>query len=1010
MRFIYILIHLLCLSRLVVAQDNYQVTSYGVDDGLPQSSIWDITQDRNGFLWVSTSDGLCRFDGYNFKVYKNNPHDSNSICGNRDHRFYTDSSGVMWIICWNGVSIYNEQFDNFTTIFKYEPALPTDNFNTVFGEDERYIWAGLSNYGLIKADKRTHTVTQVRYAGTIDLAKEQAWSGGFVERGRIWLCTGAGGYVYEIGGNKIYQLGEDRSLTSIFNLNDSEALAGGDQSLTLIKKQTLKFKKTPVDLNNNYPQIIVNMLSESKDEVILACHKGVFYFDLRTFKMVKSIQSFDSQQKNKYAFARCIFKDRAKNLWIGTNGDGLKKINFPYKKFLAYNSHSPVSNLVKSIYADSQHLFVGYFNNGLDIFDRKTGFIKNMAITGWEIGIGNNVYALCNLSPDELILHSVSYNKINLYNPKTGAIKSITHLLTALVPEIGEMPTMYPFCIRTRKGRILTIAGEYLIWLNEPESPSVRPSILRKFEGETPGCAFEDEKGDLWIGTMNCVYCYDGSRWTKVVLPENVQVKSINKDLNGNLWIGTVKGIYLLDSNRNVRQYFNEANGMLANQFVYGLLRDNDGNMWFSHNKGLSVYLVKEKKFRHYFKEDGLQSSEFNTNSYFKSEDGMLFFGGINGVNAFYPHDIQDNPVIPEVRITTIKLFDEPLKTKSAYWNIHELTLPYTDNSLSFEFAALEFTNPRKNEYAYMMEDLDKDWIKAGDKRFARYAAIPPGNYTFKVKASNNDGLWQENPTCISITIVPPYWQQWWFRILAILFFVFCIAGIIIWIQRQRHRKQIRAMELSKKIQLERERISRDLHDTVGTQLSLISNNIEWVAHPLKVISEGEKEEKLQFVNNTARDIIATLRETIWALSKEQISLEEFSDKLKAFVQRQFLVYPDIALKFREEISEQIILGPSEALNLFRICQEAIANALKYAEASNISIDIQNTEGRYRISIIDDGKGFDVNSVDASLHNGLENMKYRAADISSTIEINSVIGKGSRVLIIKNRADAVLNR
>ncbi len=1010
MRFLFIVILLQCLSQVVVAQDNYQVTSYGVDYGLPQSSIWDITQDRNGFLWVSTSDGLCRFDGYNFKVYKNNPHDSNSICGNRDHRFYKAKDGKLWIVCWNGISLYNDLTDNFTTIFTYEPALPTENFNTIFGEDDQYIWVGLSNCGLVTVDKKSKKSTIIRYASGVDLSLQKTWLTGFILNNQIWLCSDNGSYIFNIADNAISHIGDDRSLVSLLNLNDSEVLAGGDRSLTIFKKHTLRYTNIPVKLDNNNSELIVDMIAGSGDQIILACYNGLYYYNIISNKIIKCIRSFDTQQKNKYAFARCLFRDCSKNLWIGTNGDGLKKINYPYKNFHAYNSHSEISNVVKCIFADSQNIYVGYFGNGMDIFDREKGFVKNLAFIEPKLGNVNNVYAVCHLHSNDFVLHCDSYNRIFTYNSATGARKLITPLLEPLLPGLAQMPTMYPLCIRDSKRRIITNVGEFLLYLTEPFSIDIKPTLLHHFAGETINCCYEDEKGNLWVGTMNCLYFFNGTEWTKVNLPENVQVKTINKDIDGNLWVGTVKGIYVMNAGRKIVQYFSEANKVLANQFVYGLLRDNDGNMWFSHNKGLSVYLVKEKKFRHYFKEDGLQSSEFNTNSYFKSEDGMFFFGGINGVNAFYPHDIQDNPVIPEVRITTIKLFDEPLKTKSAYWNIHELTLPYTDNSLSFEFAALEFTNPRKNEYAYMMEDLDKDWIKAGDKRFARYAAIPPGNYTFKVKASNNDGLWQENPTCISITIVPPYWQQWWFRLLAILFFVCCIAGIIIWIQKQRHRKQIRAMELSKKIQLERERISRDLHDTVGTQLSLISNNIEWVAHPLKVISEGEKAEKLQFVNNTARDIIATLRETIWALSKEQISLEEFSDKLKAFVQRQFLVYPGIALKFREEINEQIILGPSEALNLFRICQEAIANALKYAEASNISIDIQNTEGRYRISIIDDGKGFDVNSVDVSLHNGLENMKYRAADISSTIEINSVIGKGSRVLIIKNRADAVLNR
>jgi len=233
------------------------------------------------------------------------------------------------------------------------------------------------------------------------------------------------------------------------------------------------------------------------------------------------------------------------------------------------------------------------------------------------------------------------------------------------------------------------------------------------------------------------------------------------------------------------------------------------------------------------------------------------------------------------------------------------------------------------------------------------------------------------------------------------LLVILCLSGIIIWIQRIRHRREIRALELRQKIQLERERISRDLHDTVGTQLSLISNNIEWVAHPLKEISDNEKAEKLQFVNDTARDIIGTLRETIWAFNKQQITLKEFSDKLKAFVQKQLSIYPEIILNFNEQIDQNVVLGPSEALDLFRICQEAIANALKYANARVIDITIANVDGKYKLAIDDDGKGFDINSVDPAVQNGLENMKFRAQDVGSILVIRSEQGKGTHITIAK---------
>ncbi|RYZ50615.1 MAG: hypothetical protein EOP49_13620, partial [Sphingobacteriales bacterium] len=503
----------------------------------------------------------------------------------------------------------------------------------------------------------------------------------------------------------------------------------------------------------------------------------------------------------------------------------------------------------------------------------------------------------------------------------------------------------------------------------------------------------------IWVGTPNGVFRLKNRQVTRGAIPETIFVKCISQDSRGHIWIGTLGGIYVLDGNGKVLEHYTDQNG-LTNQFIYGILQDGQGNMWCSHNKGLSIYRMSSGKFRHYDHTDGVQSNEFNTGAYFKAADGELFFGGINGLNAFAPEEIKDNPTKPEVIITSIKLFDVPLRTDTAHWNIRTLTLPHEQNSLSFEFAALEYTNADKNQYAYMMEGVDEQWINSG-RRFARYAALPPGRYVFKVKASNNDGVWQDKPTEIVINIIPPVWQRLWFRVLSAFFAIGSLAAFITWVQRQKHKRQIRTLELQQKIQLERERISRDLHDAVGTQLSLVSNNIEWVTHPLKDLSETEKTEKLQFANTTARDIIATLRETIWALNKEIITYEGFSDKLKGFIQKQLMLYPHIQLNYTEQLGDGIELGPSEALNLFRICQEVIANSLKYAQASMLDIQLKNEQGKYQVIIVDNGIGFDPESVDTELQNGLENIRYRAGDIDARLKLDSVPGKGTRVAIFK---------
>ncbi len=969
--------------------------AYGIDDGLPQSSIWSITQDRNGFLWVGTSDGACRFDGYNFTLYRNDPKDPNSIVGGFYFRFYVDSVGALWVITQNGVSLYNEVKDNFTPIFLYDKQYTSGNYNCIFGEDKQNIWCGITAHGILKIDKRTHVTSIVKNTGYEKPSQFKSWQNGFVSKGKIWISgSDENCHVYDIASG-LFETPEMPPVSKLADYNDSEVLAATGNKLLLINKMNGSYHEIPFIYTNASNERIKDIIVSSPTEVLLATTLGLIFLDTRTWKQTKIIRSFRRDRERSYINLQCLYKDRSGNLWVGTNGDGLKKIAAPFKKFRFYSSFNDSSNLVKAIYAGEKQLYVGYFGNGLDIFDREHGFIRNANFKSTAL---KHVYAITAIDSNSLLLNLATLNMIHAYSPELQKLSPLTFGIKTLHGRLLT-PNDHPFFLKV-PGGFITAVGDDLLSFELGKRGVANAGVIHCFNGESLTCAFTDSRNRLWVGSINGVHYLENGQPGKIALPEVVHVKSINEDNKGNIWVGTIRGIYVIDSSTKIARYYSENNG-LSNRFVYGILRDDDGNMWFSHNKGLSEYNTTTNTFRHFTKEDGLQSNEFNTGAYFKAGDGTLFFGGIYGTNGFNPSEIKNNPYLPPVKVTRILLFDKPMRSGMAHWNINALTLPYTQNSISFEFAGLEYTDPSQNQYTYIMEGLDHSWISSGDKRFARYPALPPGNYTFKVKASNNDGIWQTEPAIIAITIVPPFWQQFWFRLLALLFFTGCIALVFLWLQRQRHKRQMRAIELQHRIQLERERISRDLHDNVGTQLSLISNNIEWIEHPLVTVSDEEKADKLHYVNQTARDIIATLRETIWALNKEQISLEEFTDKLKAFTQKQLAIYPDIELKFDEEMTAPLVLGPSEALNLFRICQEAIANSLKHAMATVIRIHIVSGGGKYTISISDNGRGFDTTSVNPSVQNGLENMKYRAADIGSTLTIHTAKDKGTSVTIAK---------
>lgn len=325
------------------------------------------------------------------------------------------------------------------------------------------------------------------------------------------------------------------------------------------------------------------------------------------------------------------------------------------------------------------------------------------------------------------------------------------------------------------------------------------------------------------------------------------------------------------------------------------------------------------------------------------------------------------------------------------------MTLSYTDNTLAFEFAGLEFTEPTKNQYAWRMTGIDKDWVYLGNQRFTRYANMPPGEYTFEVKASNNDGVWNETPTTLSITIVPPYWQTWWFRLLELAAGIGAVAIIVYLILRQRYNRKLRALEVEHQIQHDRERISRELHDNIGTQLSQLSSSLDWAGH--NPLSESEKQSIITSGLQTTKEVISDLRESIWALKKTEIPFTEFADKLKTSLNGFAHAGKAIPINFEEYLNGNT-LGSEEALDLLRICQEAVHNSLKHSGCSEVKLSIRAEGKGYQIKIDDNGRGIDPES-NHNGHYGIENMKERAKQIGAQLTIISNKEKGTTVMVSK---------
>jgi signal transduction histidine kinase len=396
----------------------------------------------------------------------------------------------------------------------------------------------------------------------------------------------------------------------------------------------------------------------------------------------------------------------------------------------------------------------------------------------------------------------------------------------------------------------------------------------------------------------------------------------------------------------------------------------------------------------------GLQENEFNSSSCVKTASGKFFFGGVNGITAFYPDALSATNDTPTINMTRLVVDDSVYSFPAGKWTGDSIFLAYNNNHLQFDFAALGLLNVNEYNYRYRIKNFEASWQTTRNPAGIRYT-LNPGTYALEIECSpllSSRSVFYKK---FFIVIDPPWWQTWWFRVGTFILLFSSMGLTFRQYNRWKYIRKIRDLQLQNELQNDRERISRELHDNIGTQLSYISSNVDWLLDAPVSFSREEGVKRLSVVNDTAKHLVSDLRETIWAMKKESIQLDELADKLKSFFQSQCVLRPNMEINVEEQIMKNIRLSPTAALNIFRICQEAIVNSIKHANGGNISLGIRSgPQEDFAIIVEDDGKGFRQHA-DFPGHYGLENMRHRATELGAVLSIDSVPGKGTRVSLIK---------
>jgi len=531
-------------------------------------------------------------------------------------------------------------------------------------------------------------------------------------------------------------------------------------------------------------------------------------------------------------------------------------------------------------------------------------------------------------------------------------------------------------------------------------------NVSNKFPGKenrianNPGDCFtisEDKKGNIWIGTINGLYVYN-YKSNAVIQYENIpddgkslsdnDVRSVYVANDGDVWIGTNSGgLNHFDNVTKSFTAFTTDNG-LPNNSIYTMLEDKNGFLWLGTNAGLCRFNKKDHSVRSYLPRDGIQNIEFNTNAVSVTTDGRFCFGGRTGFNIFHPDSINSKlSAAPNAVITQLKIFDKEYKVTDAL-----LELNHEQNSLTFDFTALNYYRSNDNQFAYMMEGADQDWIKSGKRQYTSYTNLPPGKYLFKVKTANYSGVWSNEIASFQFIIKPAWYNTWWFRTIAIL-----LLTVSIYVMYHYRMKQMM------KLHTLRNRIASDLHDEIGSTLGSISLSSALIQSKLNSGNTDVMKLLVQVSNNSS-NMMEALSDIVWAINSRNDRFDNVLNRMRAFA-IEMLEPSNTGILFNvSEGSQHIQLDMQQRKNLFLIFKEAINNIVKYAGCKNVIITISHQGNKiFVMDIKDDGNGFDITNPhleEKSLSgNGIRNMKKRAEEFGGTLLIKSSIGGGTALYL-----------
>jgi len=1029
----------------------YNFTNYSINDGLSQSVVNCIFQDSKGYIWIGTQNGLNRFNGETFDVYTYNPVDSNSISNNWIYAITEDRDGNLWVGTKGGLNKYLTKQNHFQRI-KYQTEFPIDVTQYI------YDVVCLSNGNIVintpplitiynpKDNSFSHFRSNLEYDGAVKDVRIPVYED--IE-GSIWIGSSNGLVKFsqqtkEFSNfsffNKMGNRIERINISALYQDKKGILWVGTTVGLYSLYSDSNSFNESGFYLGTGkkYPfeNSCVRAIIEDKfGNLILGTEdKGLYVLSQYSSKTA-AMQNYTAENSGiVYDILQALIIDKSENLWIGTLS-GMSKTDLKRKLFTLYrksnlpNSLDLAGNVIAALYKDDDGiLWVGNWGQGLNRINRITGEVEHFSTrqTGNHQISNDFIHVIFKDADNHIWLGT--RNGILIYDkPGNRFVPWVEYFKNPALPSFNNIRIYTIIRDKFSNYWIGTQNGLYKINLKKSTV-----EIFQKELGEEDHqlsanliyCLLEDSEGLIWIATVSGLDRYNPV--TKKIKHYKKKEKELSDDLiislcednKGRIWIGSSTYLNIFNKKDSTFTWYAEKQG-LPNNNIFELLKDKNNDIWVATGKGLCKFDEKQNMFHTYTLEDGLQSLEFNLRAAYLCQDGEILIGGMNGFNSFYPDSISKNPYIPTMVFTS---FYKTKGTSKEYVNLEEsseVVLKHNVSSFTIEFAALEYTNPKKNNYTYQMSGISDEWVDIGNRKFVPFSGVQPGEYTFKVKGSNNDGVWNDKEISISILVLPPWWKSPIAYVIYLVLIILSIVGYIkIRVRKLKHDKKIleqKVLERTIRIEEQNQLISsknqelNELNRTkdkffsiighdLGNQFNIIVGFSELLVSNFKKLDPGKLGYHLNNIYNSSKHANELLENLLtWAkMQTKSIQFNPAVFDVSTKVNESIELLEGAAAKKNikiEVISKEKILIFADANMFSTVLRNLLANAIKFTpDRGNISVTIEKKKEFCEIAVKDSGIGIPEENMDKL---------FRIDSNLSTLGTNGEKGTGLGLVLCK---------